>query len=54
LVSANGKGFLRGLGWWFALALPSTYTNAMVSYPRTKLIRFAFSSGNWLLHLGRI
>lgn len=30
-VSANGKGFIRGLGWWFALALPSTYTNAMVS-----------------------
>jgi hypothetical protein len=30
LVSANGKGFLRGLGWWFALALPSTYTNSMV------------------------
>ncbi len=22
---------MRGLGWWFVLALPSTYTNAMVS-----------------------
>ena len=30
LVSANGKGFLRGLGLWFVLAVPSTYTNAMV------------------------
>lgn len=29
-VSANGKGFIGGLGWWFALAIPSTYTNAMV------------------------
>lgn len=29
-VSANGKGFIRGLGWWFALAIPSTYTNSMV------------------------
>lgn len=31
LVSANGKGFLQGLGWWFAFAIPSTYTNSMVS-----------------------
>lgn len=31
LVSANGKGFLRGLGFWFLLAVPSTYTNSMVS-----------------------
>lgn len=30
LVSGNGPGFLRGLGWWFAFALPSTYTNSMV------------------------
>ncbi|ADV19885.1 ATP-binding cassette (ABC) transporter, putative [Cryptococcus gattii WM276] len=29
LVSANAAGFLRGLGWWFILAVPSTYTNAM-------------------------
>jgi ATP-binding cassette subfamily D (ALD) long-chain fatty acid import protein len=29
-VSANGRGFLKGLGLWFALAIPSTYTNAMV------------------------
>ena len=31
LVSADGKGFLKGLGLWFALAVPSTYTNVMVS-----------------------
>lgn len=31
LVSANGKGFLKGIGLWFALAVPSTYTNVMVS-----------------------
>ena len=30
IVSADGKGFLRGLGWWFALAVPSSYTNSMV------------------------
>jgi ATP-binding cassette subfamily D (ALD) long-chain fatty acid import protein len=31
LVRADGKGFLRGLGLWFLLAIPSTYTNSMVS-----------------------
>jgi ATP-binding cassette, subfamily D (ALD), peroxisomal long-chain fatty acid import protein len=31
LVSADAKGFLKGLGLWFALAVPSTYTNSMVS-----------------------
>lgn len=31
LVSANGKGFLKGLGLWYLLAIPSTYTNSMVS-----------------------
>jgi hypothetical protein len=30
LVSADAKGFLKGLGLWFALAVPSTYTNSMV------------------------
>lgn len=29
-VSADGKGFLTGIGLWFALAIPSTYTNTMV------------------------
>lgn len=31
LVKADGKGFLKGLGLWFLLAIPSTYTNSMVS-----------------------
>lgn len=31
IVSADGAGFLKGLGWWFVLAVPSTYTNSMVS-----------------------
>lgn len=31
IVSADGRGFLRGLGLWFLLAIPSTYTNTMVS-----------------------
>lgn len=30
IVSADGKGFLKGIGLWFALAIPSTYTNTMV------------------------
>lgn len=30
LVSADGYGFLRGLALWFALAVPSIYTNSMV------------------------
>ncbi|WWC66769.1 uncharacterized protein I206_100674 [Kwoniella pini CBS 10737] len=37
LVSANGAGFVRGLGWWFALAIPSTYTNSMIRYLERKL-----------------
>lgn len=31
LVKGDGKGFLKGLGLWFVLAIPSTYTNSMVS-----------------------
>jgi len=31
LVKADGKGFLKGLGLWFLLAIPSTITNSMVS-----------------------
>ncbi|ORX34748.1 ABC transporter transmembrane region 2-domain-containing protein [Kockovaella imperatae] len=37
LVSANGRGFLRGLGWWFTLAIPSTYTNSMIRFLEKKL-----------------
>ncbi|SPO28369.1 probable peroxisomal half ABC transporter [Ustilago trichophora] len=37
LVSANGRGFLRGLGLWFLLGIPSTYTNSMIRYLQSKL-----------------
>lgn len=37
LVSANGPGFLRGLGLWFLLAIPSTYTNSMIRHLQSKL-----------------
>ena len=30
-VKGDGKGFLKGLGLWFLLAIPSTYTNSMAS-----------------------
>ena len=42
LVSANGKGFIRGLGWWFALAIPSTYTNSMVGLTTATLIQIRY------------
>nr|GAT42788.1 predicted protein [Mycena chlorophos] len=37
LVRADGKGFLRGLGLWFLLAIPSTYTNSMIRHLQSKL-----------------
>jgi ATP-binding cassette subfamily D (ALD) long-chain fatty acid import protein len=37
IVSANGRGFLRGLTYWFLLAIPSTYTNSMIRYLQSKL-----------------
>ncbi|EGO29364.1 hypothetical protein SERLADRAFT_445189 [Serpula lacrymans var. lacrymans S7.9] len=37
LVSADGKGFLRGLGLWFLLAIPSTYTNSMIRHLQSKI-----------------
>ncbi|KAL0578895.1 ATP-binding cassette long-chain fatty acid transporter pxa1 [Marasmius crinis-equi] len=37
LVSANGWGFLRGLGLWFALAVPSTLTNVMIKHLQSVL-----------------
>ncbi|KAF9226295.1 hypothetical protein BS17DRAFT_749631 [Gyrodon lividus] len=41
LVSANAYGFLKGLGLWFALALPSIYTNSMIRHLQLTLaLRF--------------
>ncbi|GAA6014670.1 hypothetical protein JCM11491_000188 [Sporobolomyces phaffii] len=37
LVSANGRGFLRGLLYWFLLAIPSVYTNSMLRFLQSKL-----------------
>ena len=37
LVSANAKGFLKGLLYWWLLAIPSTYTNSMIRYLQQKL-----------------
>ncbi|KAJ7076083.1 ABC transporter transmembrane region 2-domain-containing protein [Mycena belliarum] len=37
LVRADGKGFLKGLGLWFLLAIPSTYTNSMIRHLQSKL-----------------
>ena len=38
LVSADGRGFAKGIGLWFLLAIPSTYTNSMVSSPTTEVL----------------
>ena len=32
LVSANGKGFLKGIGLWFLIAVPASYTNSMIKF----------------------
>ncbi|KAK2464650.1 hypothetical protein APHAL10511_003343 [Amanita phalloides] len=37
LVKGDGKGFLKGLGLWFLLAVPSTYTNSMIRHLQSKL-----------------
>ncbi|KAG1719782.1 hypothetical protein EDB19DRAFT_1781346 [Suillus lakei] len=41
LVSADDKGFLTGLGLWFALVVPSIYTNSMIRHLQPTLsLRF--------------
>ncbi|KAJ3041333.1 hypothetical protein HDV00_009474 [Rhizophlyctis rosea] len=37
LVAADGKEFLRGLVYWFGIAIPATYTNSMIRYLQSKL-----------------
>ncbi|KAF9071860.1 ABC transporter transmembrane region 2-domain-containing protein [Rhodocollybia butyracea] len=37
LVRADARGFLRGLAFWFALAVPSTYTNVMIKHLQSTL-----------------
>lgn len=45
LVSADGPGFLRGIGLWFLLAIPSTYTNSMVCHQRLRVSRMKEERG---------
>ncbi|CDS14482.1 hypothetical protein LRAMOSA06651 [Lichtheimia ramosa] len=37
LVGGRGKRFLTGLAYWFAIAIPATYTNSMIRYLQSKL-----------------
>ncbi|CAO3597994.1 unnamed protein product [Absidia cylindrospora] len=37
LINGHGKQFLLGLVYWFAIALPATYTNSMIRYLQSKL-----------------
>ena len=37
LVKGRGKDFLLGLVWWMIVAVPATFTNAMLQYHQTKL-----------------
>ncbi|KAK1223278.1 ATP-binding cassette long-chain fatty acid transporter pxa1 [Marasmius sp. AFHP31] len=56
LVSANGWGFLQGLGLWFALAVPSTITNVMIKHLQSVLgVRIRGRVGGFLqdLYLAR-
>lgn len=32
LVTADGKGFVRGLGMWFGISIPAIFTNSMVCF----------------------
>ncbi|KAF1808808.1 hypothetical protein P152DRAFT_462207 [Eremomyces bilateralis CBS 781.70] len=37
IVRGKGKEFLKGLVWWMVVSVPSTFTNAMLSYHQCKL-----------------
>lgn len=37
LVTADLKGFAKGLVYWYLLAIPSTYTNSMIRFLQSKL-----------------
>ncbi|KAI9184034.1 ATP-binding cassette long-chain fatty acid transporter pxa2 [Blastocladiella emersonii ATCC 22665] len=37
LVQAKGRAFIKGLFLWMAIALPATYTNAMLGYLQSKI-----------------
>lgn len=37
LVERDSNAFLRGLGMWFGIAIPATFTNSMIKYLQSKL-----------------
>ncbi|KAI4266114.1 MAG: hypothetical protein L6R35_006986, partial [Caloplaca aegaea] len=37
LVRRKGKEFFKGIVWWMVVAVPATFTNAMLSYHQCKL-----------------
>ena len=44
LVAANGKGFAKGLIYWFLIAIPASYNNAMVFIDGNCLTKDSLSS----------
>lgn len=48
LIAANGKGFVQGLVYWLLIAIPASYTNAIIKFLqakvsiafRTRLVRY--------------
>lgn len=48
LIAANGKGFMQGLLYWILIAIPASYTNAIIKFLqakvsiafRTRLVRY--------------
>ncbi|ORY46787.1 hypothetical protein BCR33DRAFT_753456 [Rhizoclosmatium globosum] len=37
LISSDANAFMRSMGYWFLIAIPATYTNAMIKYLQSKL-----------------
>ena len=51
LVAANGKGFAKGLIYWFLIAIPASYNNAMVHLKSGLLMLDSLSSSEALNRL---
>lgn len=50
LVSGDARSFFKSLGYWFAVAVPATYTNSMIKYLQTKLAIVLRSSLTTYMH----